>query len=39
MERRSPLHAVHEEQGAKFTEFGGWDMPVEFEPKDLGLSL
>ncbi|MFB6178966.1 MAG: glycine cleavage system aminomethyltransferase GcvT [Halorientalis sp.] len=31
MERRSPLQAVHEEQGAKFTEFGGWDMPVEFE--------
>ncbi len=28
---RSPLHAVHDERGARFTEFGGWDMPVSFE--------
>jgi aminomethyltransferase len=30
-DRRPPLHAVHEERGARFTEFGGWDMPVEFD--------
>ena len=22
------LHPIHEKAGAKFTEFGGWDMPV-----------
>jgi len=26
----APLHEVHEERGAKFTDFGGWQMPVEF---------
>ncbi len=26
-----PLRTVHDERGAKFTEFGGWDMPVEFD--------
>ncbi|AHF99978.1 glycine cleavage system protein T [Halostagnicola larsenii XH-48] len=26
-----PLRGVHDDDGAKFTEFGGWDMPVEFE--------
>jgi aminomethyltransferase len=29
--RKPPLRAVHAERGAKFTEFGGWDMPVEFD--------
>jgi len=29
--RRPPLRDVHAERGAKFTEFGGWDMPVEFD--------
>jgi aminomethyltransferase len=29
--RTPPLRAVHDERGATFTEFGGWDMPVEFE--------
>jgi len=29
-DRRTPLHEVHEERGAKFTDFGGWQMPVEF---------
>jgi len=29
--RKPPLRAVHDERGAKFTEFGGWDMPVEFD--------
>jgi len=28
--RTPPLHARHDDRGAKFTEFGGWDMPVEF---------
>ena len=26
----SPLHARHEEAGAKFGEFGGWSMPLEY---------
>ncbi|WP_114576625.1 glycine cleavage system aminomethyltransferase GcvT [Saliphagus sp. LR7] len=26
-----PLRGLHAERGAKFTEFGGWDMPVEFD--------
>jgi aminomethyltransferase len=29
--REPPLHAVHADRGASFTEFGGWDMPVEFD--------
>jgi len=29
--RRPPLHAVHDERGATFTDFGGWEMPVEFD--------
>ncbi len=29
--RTPPLRPVHDDRGAKFTEFGGWDMPVEFE--------
>ena len=24
------LHSKHKELGAKFTEFGGWDMPVQY---------
>ena len=28
--RKPPLRAAHADRGAKFTEFGGWDMPVEF---------
>ena len=26
----SPLHSRHQELGAKFAEFGGWSMPVEY---------
>ncbi|WP_420175785.1 glycine cleavage system aminomethyltransferase GcvT [Luteococcus sp. OSA5] len=26
----SPLHQRHEEAGAKFSEFGGWQMPLEY---------
>jgi len=29
--RKPPLREVHSARGAKFTEFGGWDMPVEFD--------
>ena len=29
--RTPPLREVHAERGARFTEFGGWDMPVEFD--------
>ena len=28
--RKPPLREIHADRGAKFTEFGGWDMPVEF---------
>jgi aminomethyltransferase len=28
--RRTPLHAVHRELGAKMVAFGGWEMPVEY---------
>src|SRR6478736_4175395 len=27
---RSPLHDRHAELGAKFAEFGGWEMPLEY---------
>jgi len=29
--RRPPLRAAHADDGAQFTDFGGWDMPVEFD--------
>ena len=28
---RSPLHHVNEELGARFVDFGGWEMPVQYE--------
>ncbi|CAA9381211.1 MAG: Aminomethyltransferase (glycine cleavage system T protein) [uncultured Propionibacteriaceae bacterium] len=28
--KRSPLHQRHVEAGAKFAEFGGWSMPLEY---------
>jgi aminomethyltransferase len=28
---RSPLHEIHEELGARFVDFGGWEMPVQYE--------
>lgn len=28
---RSPLHELNESLGARFTDFGGWDMPVQYE--------
>ena len=27
----SPLHRVHEQAGARFTDFGGWTMPVQYD--------
>lgn len=29
--RETPLLAAHKELGAKLTEFGGWDMPLQYE--------
>lgn len=31
MTQRSPLHERHAELGARFVDFGGWDMPVQYE--------
>ncbi len=28
--KHSPLHARHEALGAKMSDFGGWDMPIEY---------
>ena len=28
--RRSPLHALNQRFGARFTDFGGWEMPVQY---------
>lgn len=28
--RRTPLHALHAEQGARFTPFAGWEMPLQY---------
>jgi aminomethyltransferase len=28
---RSPLHDLHERLGARFVDFGGWEMPVQYE--------
>ncbi|MDP8958491.1 MAG: glycine cleavage system aminomethyltransferase GcvT [Actinomycetota bacterium] len=28
---RSPLHALHQQLGARFVDFGGWEMPVQYE--------
>jgi aminomethyltransferase len=31
MTNRSPLHEQHDELGARFVDFGGWEMPVQYE--------
>lgn len=28
--KETPLHAIHEQLGATFTDFGGWDMPLKY---------
>lgn len=30
MARRTPLHELHRQAGARFTEFSGWEMPVQY---------
>ncbi len=30
MPKRTPLYDTHRSLGARFTEFGGWDMPVQY---------
>jgi aminomethyltransferase len=29
--KRTPLHALHRELGAKLIDFGGWEMPVQYQ--------
>ncbi|MDN6306872.1 MAG: glycine cleavage system protein T, partial [Corynebacterium sp.] len=29
--KHTALHPVHETLGAKFTDFGGWDMPLKYD--------
>ncbi|MEJ6549934.1 glycine cleavage system aminomethyltransferase GcvT [Corynebacterium sp. USCH3] len=31
MTKHTALHPVHETLGAKFTDFGGWDMPLKYD--------
>ncbi|MPZ68981.1 MAG: glycine cleavage system aminomethyltransferase GcvT [Actinobacteria bacterium] len=31
MHKETPLLAAHQQLGAKLTEFGGWDMPLQYE--------
>lgn len=31
MSHRSPLHGHHERLGARFTDFGGWEMPLQYQ--------
>lgn len=33
--RRSPIHDKHVSLGAKFAEFGGWEMPLEYAGKGV----
>ena len=28
--RKTPLHAQHQQLGARMGEFGGWDMPIQY---------
>ena len=30
--KRTSLHAIHEELGAKMVDFGGWSMPLQYGP-------
>jgi aminomethyltransferase len=36
---RTPLHALHQELGAKFVGFAGWEMPVQYRLGVLGEHL
>ncbi len=40
MAHRSPLHEIHKELGAKFTEFAGFEMPIQYSSiKDEHLAV
>ena len=40
MIKRSPLHKIHEKLGAKFTEFAGFEMPIQYSSiKDEHLTV
>ncbi|MBN2602561.1 MAG: glycine cleavage system aminomethyltransferase GcvT [Candidatus Thermoplasmatota archaeon] len=40
MAQRSPLHEIHKELGAKFTEFAGFEMPIQYSSiKDEHLTV
>ncbi len=30
--KRTPLNAMHRRMGARMVDFGGWDMPVQYQP-------
>jgi len=30
MAKRTPLHDIHVQSGARMVEFAGWDMPVQY---------
>jgi aminomethyltransferase len=34
---KTPLHAQHVAEGAKMVPFGGWDMPIDYSGKGLGV--
>ena len=34
---KTPLHAQHIEAGARMVPFGGWDMPIDYSGKGLGV--
>lgn len=31
MTRRSLIHSLHERRGARFVDFGGWEMPIQYQ--------
>lgn len=39
LNRRSPLHAVHQAAGARMVPFGGWDMPLSYSTGTLAEHL
>ena len=34
---KTPLHAQHVAAGARMVPFGGWDMPIDYSAKGLGV--
>lgn len=37
--RQSPLHSVHEQLGARFTEFAGWNLPLRYPAGSIAEHL